>query len=81
MKQISLESTNLQDCVVDAQSQLIVLTDQGQPVAMVVGLAGMDQEQIDFGTSAKFWNLIEERRKSPTLNRAELEAKLVGPGN
>jgi hypothetical protein len=81
VKQICLDSTNLQDCVSGAQSELIVLTNHGQPVAMVVGVEGMDQEQIDFGRSARFWNLIQERRKASSIGRAELEAKLTECGN
>jgi antitoxin (DNA-binding transcriptional repressor) of toxin-antitoxin stability system len=76
MKQVNLDSTSLQDCVTRAQNELIVLTDQGQPVAMVVGVAGLDDEQIEFGSSAKFWDLIQQRRKAATLSRADLAAKL-----
>lgn len=73
MKQLSLESANLQDCVVGAQSEPIVLMSDGHPVAMIVGV---DHDQADLGSSTKFWELIQERRKEPTLSRVELEIKL-----
>lgn len=74
MKQLSLESANLQDCVVGAQSEPIVLMSNGHAVAMIVGV---DQDQADLGSSMKFWELIQQRRNENTVNRAALEAKLA----
>jgi hypothetical protein len=76
MKQVSLESTNLEDCISSAQSELILLTSHGQPMAMVVGVKGMDQEQLELGSTAKFWNLVQQRRSEASISRSELEARL-----
>jgi hypothetical protein len=73
MKTIALEKTNLNKCVADSQSHRIVLTRDGVPVALVVGVAGLDQEQIELGASGKFWKLVQARRKEKTMSRAELE--------
>jgi antitoxin (DNA-binding transcriptional repressor) of toxin-antitoxin stability system len=73
MKTVALDKTDLNACVADAQSQRVVITRDGSPVALVVGVAGLDREQIELGSSATFWKLIQARRKEKTLSRAELE--------
>jgi len=39
-------------------------------------LKGLDREQIELGSSDKFWKLISKRRKQKTLSRAALERKI-----
>jgi antitoxin (DNA-binding transcriptional repressor) of toxin-antitoxin stability system len=51
----------------------VLVTHGGRPVAMMVGLAGLDEEQLQLGASDNFWQLITARRKQPTVSRAELE--------
>ena len=41
---------------------------------MRVGKA--DREQIELGSSDKFWKFISKRRKQKTLSRAALERKI-----
>ena len=76
MKMIGLEHATLDVCVNDAQQERIVITRKGKPVALVVGVEGMNEEQIALGSSHKFWQLIEKRRKEKTLSRAELERRI-----
>jgi hypothetical protein len=45
MKTVDIQETNLDACVPEAQSDRIVLMRGGQPVAIVVGVAGRDEEQ------------------------------------
>lgn len=40
---------------------------------LVVGAEDMDKEQIQLGSSDKFWKLISERRSQATMSRIELE--------
>jgi hypothetical protein len=49
------------------------VTQKGIPVALVVGIEGLDQEQVQLGASDKFWKLIRDRRKDKALSRTELE--------
>ena len=76
MKTVSIEKTDLKTCVTGAQSEQIVVTRGGNPVALIVGIEGMDEEQVQLGTSDKFWKLIRDRRKEKTLTRSALEEKL-----
>lgn len=73
MKTISLEQATLDTCIKEAQFERIVVTRNGKPIALIVGVEGMDEEQLQLGSSDKFWALIAERRAQKTINRAELE--------
>ena len=61
-----------------AQQERVVIMRKGKPVALVVGVEGMDPEQLELGSSTKFWKLIARRRKQKTISRAKLEKKLNG---
>ena len=75
MKTVGLEHTTLESCIKDARRERVVVTRKGKPVALVVGVEGLDEEQLQLGSSDKFWTLIEARRKQKTINRAELERR------
>jgi hypothetical protein len=78
MKAVDIHETNLDACVVDAQSDRIVIMREGAPVALVVGVEGLDEEQAELGASDEFWKLISDRRKEPTIDRSALEKRLDG---
>jgi antitoxin (DNA-binding transcriptional repressor) of toxin-antitoxin stability system len=73
MKQIGVEGTDLESCVRQAQQGRLVVTRKGKPVALVVGVQGLSAEQLELGTSEKFWKLIAKRREQRTMSRASLE--------
>lgn len=76
MKTVSLERASLAMCVNDARRERVVITRNGKPIALIISVEGMDKEQLDLGSSDKFWRLIQRRRKQKTMTRAELEQKL-----
>jgi hypothetical protein len=78
VKIVDIQHTNLDACVTDAQSDRVVVTRGGSPVSLVVGVQGLDEEQVQLGASDEFWKLISERRQEPTLDRAALEKRLEG---
>jgi len=75
MKQIAVETGDLEFCISQAQQERIVLMRKGKPVALLVGIEGMDPEQVELGSSNKFWKLITKRRKQNGITRARLERK------
>lgn len=77
MKSVRLESANLQSCITAARYDRVVVTRQGKPVALIVGVEGMDAEQLQLGSSHKFWKLIESRRGQKPITRATLEKKFT----
>ncbi len=76
MKLVSLDRATLETCVRDAQRERVVITRKGKPIALIVGVEGLDEEQLQLGASDKFWELITERRTEKTMSRAELEQKI-----
>ena len=77
LKLVGMQQASLEDCVQTAQHERVLLTRRGRPVALVVGVAGLDLEQIELGQSDEFWTLIGERRGQKTLTRAELDNRLA----
>ena len=76
MRLIGLEEATLETCVRDAQNDRVLIIRDGKPMALIVGVAGMDAEQLELGSSSKFWHLIKERRAQTTLSRTELEQRI-----
>ena len=76
MKRMNVDKADLVSCVNQAQNGRVVITRKGKPVALVVGIEGLDREQIELGSSDEFWKLITKRRKQKTLSREALERKI-----
>ena len=78
MKTVALQEADLDRCVKDAQRDGVLITRRGRPVALLVGVEGLDREQIELGQSDRFWKLIRKRRRERPISRTELEKRLNG---
>ncbi|HET6882301.1 MAG TPA: hypothetical protein VFI31_19200 [Pirellulales bacterium] len=78
MKTVDMDQLNLETCVLEAQRGGVLVMRNGAPAAVVLGVEGMDQEQVELGLSDRFWRLIADRRQEQTLSRAELEKRIIG---
>ena len=76
MKTLEMAETDLSQCVKQASSQSVLVVKKGKPVALVSNVEGLDAEQIQLGTSAEFWKLIEHRRRQKTIPWEELKKRL-----
>ena len=78
MKTIAIRELQkkLRECVDAAQSDRLVITRQGKPAAVLVGVEGVDWETVVLETTAPFWRLLEKRRKQPTVSLAEMRKRL-----
>ncbi|NJK73723.1 MAG: type II toxin-antitoxin system prevent-host-death family antitoxin [Oscillatoriales cyanobacterium RU_3_3] len=78
MKQLSLEqlSEQLQDYVRSAQKEQILITQNGKPIALLLGLENFDSEQWNLQFSVEFWETIADRRQRPTVPLSVVEAQL-----
>lgn len=81
MKVVSLQDTDLAQCLNDAREEEVVITEHGKPLALVVGVKGLDLEQIELGHSDKFWKLVRQWREQATISRAELDRQLAEEAN
>ena len=63
--------------VVDsAQTDRVIVTRRGEPAAVVLGVEGKDWKTVVLETSPASWELIEARRRKPTISSDELERRL-----
>jgi len=76
MIKIDLKQATLDTCVHDAQRERVIITRNGKPIALIIGVEGMDEEQLQLGSSDKFWRLIAERRGQKTMSRVQLEQSI-----
>ncbi len=70
---IGLEQATLDGCIDEAQHERVIITRNGKPIALIVNVEGLDEEELELGSSDKFWRLMTERRAQKTISRAQLE--------
>ena len=73
---IGVEQATLEACLEKSQRERVILTRNGKPVALLVNVEGLDAEQIELGSSDKFWKLMVERRAQFNVRREQLEEQL-----
>lgn len=76
MIKIDIVQAKMDSAVNEAQRERVVLTRGGKPVALLIGVEGLDEEQLQLGSSDKFWRLLEERRGQKAISRIELEKRI-----
>jgi prevent-host-death family protein len=78
MKEATLDqfSKQPQEFVKAAQSERVLVTQDGKPVAVVVGLENKDAEDWRLQTSPDFWQMIEARRGRPSVPLKDAERSL-----
>jgi antitoxin (DNA-binding transcriptional repressor) of toxin-antitoxin stability system len=77
VKAVGIQDADLETCVRQAQGERVVLTRKGKPVAVLIGVKGLDWEQLDLGYADEFWTLIRSRREERTITRAELDKRFA----
>ena len=79
MKTISVRELqkHIKEVVDSAQHDRVVVTRHGEPAAVLLGVEGKDWETVVLETSPAFWDLIEARRKEPTLSADELKLRIA----
>ncbi len=78
MKEVTLEefSRDTSTLLDAAQRDRLIVTREGRPLALVVGIENLDAEDWNLATSPEFWRMIEERRREPTVPLADIKAQL-----
>jgi antitoxin (DNA-binding transcriptional repressor) of toxin-antitoxin stability system len=66
MKRVALEQLpqEIAELITSAQHERVVITRDGQPYALMVGVENKDEEDLGLEFSPEFWRMIEERRRS-----------------
>jgi len=81
MKVVALREAKqqLSGCVVRAQRERVLITKQGRPAALMIGVEGHDLEDVLLMQNPRFWKMIEARRAEPTLSLEEVRGHLEEP--
>jgi antitoxin (DNA-binding transcriptional repressor) of toxin-antitoxin stability system len=79
MKEITLEQLASEaPAVIDAaQRERLVVTRDGRPVALVVGIEFKDEEDLRLEADPEFWRMIDERRREATIPWEQAKAELL----
>jgi antitoxin (DNA-binding transcriptional repressor) of toxin-antitoxin stability system len=60
-----------------AQSERVIVTRDGKPLALLLGLEYKDEEDYALEKDTEFWQMIQERRKgTKTVSLAEVKKRL-----
>jgi prevent-host-death family protein len=62
----------------EANAEQVLITQNGEPAAVLTGVKGYDMEEVMLVHNPKFWAMIEESRASDkTLTVAEVRARIA----
>ena len=64
------------EVVTRAQKDRVVITRQGKPAAVLVGVTKQDWESVALQTDPKFWKLIRTRRGQATRSLSQVRDRL-----
>jgi prevent-host-death family protein len=78
MKTVSVRDLQKQirESVDASQKDRVVVTRNGKPTAILIGVEGEDWESVVRQSSRGFWKLIERRRREKTVSLKELRGML-----
>lgn len=78
MKETTVEqfSQNVSKLLDESQAERIMVTRDGKPFAIVVGVVNKDEEDLRLEASPEFWRMIEKRRRCPSVRLADAQAAL-----
>jgi prevent-host-death family protein len=62
--------------VEQSQKERVIVTRRGHPAAVIIGVEGMDWEDVLLQTDASFWRLIGRRRRQRGSPLAKVKARL-----
>ncbi len=78
MKTVSVRDLQktLRKRVDESQKERVIVTRRGHPAAVLIGVEGMDWEQVLLQTDDSFWRMIRKRRKERAVPLASVRRRL-----
>lgn len=79
MKTISVRELqkDIRKTMILSQDDQVVVTRNGKPAAVLVGVEGQDWETVVLETSRPFWDMIRKRRGQRTITMKEMRRRLA----
>jgi prevent-host-death family protein len=69
----------IRECVEASQGESVVITRNGKPASIVIGVEGSDWEDLVVQSDPAFWGTIRERRKEKSISAAEMRQRTLSP--
>ena len=63
-----------------SQSEGVVITRNGQPASLVIGVEGAAWEDLVIQSDPSFWKSIRERRMEKSISAADMRNRLLSTG-
>ena len=78
MKTVSVRDLQrtLRKRVDESQKERLIVTRRGHPAAVLIGVEGMDWEQVLLQTDDSFWRMIQRRRRERATPLATVRRRL-----
>lgn len=68
----------IRECVEASQIEGVVVTRNGKPASLIIGVEGTAWEDLVLQSDPVFWKLIRQRRKEKTVSREEFRRRVLG---
>jgi antitoxin (DNA-binding transcriptional repressor) of toxin-antitoxin stability system len=69
----------IRECVEASQAEIVVITRNGKPASIVIGVEGSDWEDLVIQSNPAFWSTIRERRKEKSIPADEMRSRVLAP--
>jgi prevent-host-death family protein len=69
----------IKECVDTSQEESVVITRNGRPASVVIGVEGSDWEDIVFQSDPAFWATLRERRSQKSISSADMRKRVLSP--
>ena len=69
----------IRECVDASQAEDVVITRNGKPASIVIGVEGFDWEDIVLQSDPTFWSTIRDRRKEKSISVDEMRRRVLSP--
>ena len=69
----------IKECVDASQAEGVVITRNGRPASIVIGVEGSDWEDLVIQSDPTFWRTLRERRKEKSISAAEMRNSVLSP--
>jgi len=67
----------IKECVEASQNEGVVITRNGKPASLVIGVEGVDWEELVLQSDPTFWKMIHERRKEKSISQKEMRHRVL----
>lgn len=68
----------LKECLQVSQTEGVVITRNGKPTSLLIGVEGAEWEDLVPQAAPEFWKVIRERRNEESVSEEEMRRRVLG---